>query len=91
MSEEAPTYKAREKAQREDEESMFQALLTPYVKACNEPDEEKRGNMFDQLMVDLMSFGFDRFTTTTELKEAREHSWEHGGDDWMTGHERGSQ
>ena len=86
-----PRHDEWERMQSVDEESMFQALLTPYVKACNEPDEEKRGNMLDQLLVDVLSFGFDRFTTTTELKEAREHSWEHGGDDWMTGHERDSQ
>jgi len=91
VSEELPTYNAREQSQRADEEAMTQALINRYATAFNEPDEEKRGNMFDQLMVDLMSFGFDRFTTATELKEVRERAWEHGGDDWMTGHERDSQ
>jgi len=91
VSEEPPTYNVREQSQRADEEAMTQALINRYATAFNEPDEEKRGNLLDQLMVDLMSFGFDRFTTTTELKEAREHSWEHGGDDWMTGHERDAQ
>ena len=91
MNEELPEYMIRERNQREDEEAMAQALITRYTEASNEPSKEVHNALLDQLMVDVMSFGFDRFTTATELKEAREAAWEHGGDDWMTGHERDSQ